>query len=160
MSFKRAIKPLAGVVPPVPAIGVGPTSGFPSDPQPEVPSGPPKSSDLSSNGIPPEALRQQRPIDPALGVEYFRVDPTLGVEYFRVDPTLSEILNSLDPVQAVGSEPPAGMPPQRPPPRPVPIYAPGDSVSKAPSGMNLATTPSPSAPEHPAPGEDTNVIFS
>ena len=152
MTFKLTLKPFAGVVPPVSASGVGPTSGFPVDPSAAVPSGPPLAFDPSSGGVPPETLRQQRP-----------VQQTIGVEYFRVDPTLSEILNSLNPVQAVGSEPPApetfGIMPQRPPSRPIPIYSPGDSVSKAPSGMNLTTAPLPSPPEHPAPGEDITVIF-
>ena len=83
----------------------------------------------------------------------------LGEEYFRVDPTLSEILNSLNPVRAVGSAPPVpemfGVTPKRQQVQPLVTYVPGDSVSKAPSGMNLSTTPSPSPPEHPAPGGDT-----
>ncbi len=152
MSFKRALKPFAGVVPPLSAGGVGPTPGFQTDPPATTPSGPPRASDPTSRGIRHAALPEQESLH-----------PTIGVEYFRVDPTLSEILNSLNPVQAVGSEPPApetfGITPQRPRSRPVPVYAPGDSVSKAPSGMNLTTAPLPSPPEHPAPGEDITVIF-
>lgn len=148
MTFKQALKPFAGLVPPVSASGVGPTSGFPVDPPAAVPSGPPRASDPSSSGVPPETLRKQSPLH-----------QTIGVEYFRVDPTLSEILNSLDPVQAVGPGPPAGITQQRPRSRPVPIYAPGDSVSKAPSGMNLTTAPLPSPPEHPVPDDDIGVIF-
>ncbi len=143
MSFKKAIKPFAGVVPPISPSGVGPTPGFQTDPPAITPSGPPRASDPTSRGIRHAALAEQGPLH-----------PTIGVEYYTIQPTLFEILSSLNPVQAVGSAP------QRQQVQPLVTYSPGDSVSKAPSGMNLAITPSPSPPEHPAPSGDTNVIFS
>lgn len=152
MSFKRAIKPFAGVVPPISPSGVGPTSGFQTDPPAITPSGPPRASDPTSRGIRHADLAEQGPLH-----------PTIGVEYYTIQPTLFEILSSLDPVQAVGSVPPApetfGITLQKSPSRPIVTYTPGDSVSKAPAGMNLATTPSPSPPEHPAPNADIGVIF-